>query len=289
VPSGGVGSYTVNYQVIQDGSDDLPLNNSTTATFEVSEATWASDNGVMDYVALIGTHPNAGLEVGVVYQPVNEGSSVYAVQVALYQTSTIGMSIYGIIYDQANEVMGYTEDHIVEADEVNDYGGSNFITLHFVAPVPLDAGTAYGIMVGHYGNGAQLRVGTSGLCLPQMGLFHYPAYSEWYWSLHTPMVRANLSADVGVSETADVSRNVQCYPNPFSSTSEARFTLEQASHVRAELHDALGRLVRAEALGILPAGQHQWTIDGSDLRAGLYHYDIVVNDQRLPGNVVLAR
>jgi photosystem II stability/assembly factor-like uncharacterized protein len=62
----------------------------------------------------------------------------------------------------------------------------------------------------------------------------------------------------------------EAHPNPFSS--QARLTLEvvEAQPVRIAVYDALGRIVAILHDGLLGAGAHALTLDGSSLPAGVY-------------------
>src|SRR5690606_1398023 len=47
-PSAGAGQYDVTFTVGQDQEDDVPANNTVTASFHVTDGIYASDDGVMD-------------------------------------------------------------------------------------------------------------------------------------------------------------------------------------------------------------------------------------------------
>jgi hypothetical protein len=59
-------------------------------------------------------------------------------------------------------------------------------------------------------------------------------------------------------------------PNPFNSRTEVTFSLPQAMDAKLELLDLQGRRVQTLALGRLSRGEHQASLDGSNLAAGLY-------------------
>jgi hypothetical protein len=51
-------------------------------------------------------------------------------------------------------------------------------------------------------------------------------------------------------------------PNPFTGTTEVRFSLASAQPVSLRIYDAAGRLIRTLQTGTLPAGEHRRTWDG---------------------------
>jgi len=60
------------------------------------------------------------------------------------------------------------------------------------------------------------------------------------------------------------------YPNPVTSTAMLRYTLAEDANVHLALYDALGNEVKTIANGVVPAGEHTFTINSSDFAAGQY-------------------
>jgi hypothetical protein len=60
------------------------------------------------------------------------------------------------------------------------------------------------------------------------------------------------------------------YPNPFNPTTQIRFQLAEATHVRLEVFDITGRQVATLMDGAQEAGTHAVTIDGTNLSTGIY-------------------
>ncbi|HYE95192.1 MAG TPA: M43 family zinc metalloprotease [Rubricoccaceae bacterium] len=66
------------------------------------------------------------------------------------------------------------------------------------------------------------------------------------------------------------------YPNPFNPVTNVRFGVSQAQHVRAELVDVLGRVVRTLYEGTPEVNQMQTLyVDGADLTSGVYVVRVV--------------
>jgi hypothetical protein len=72
----------------------------------------------------------------------------------------------------------------------------------------------------------------------------------------------------------------QNFPNPFNPATTIGFDVPQRAHVTLRVHDALGRMLCTIVDGILEAGMHTASFDGSDLPSGHYvismHADGVV-------------
>ena len=73
----------------------------------------------------------------------------------------------------------------------------------------------------------------------------------------------------------------QNYPNPFNPGTIIPFYLPQASHLRLEVFDILGRKIRTLLNGVYPAGEQQVTWDGRDengrpVCGGIYFYRLTV-------------
>jgi hypothetical protein len=75
----------------------------------------------------------------------------------------------------------------------------------------------------------------------------------------------------------------QNYPNPFNPTTQIRFALPESGPVTLKLYDTLGREVAALVDGVLPAGTHVVTWDGSGeaggrVSSGTYLYRLITAD-----------
>ena len=81
---------------------------------------------------------------------------------------------------------------------------------------------------------------------------------------------------------------LQIYPNPFTSIAFARFDLPQTGMVRVQVYDVNGRLVRSVFHGSMNRGRHEFKIDGSKWAPGVYHIEMILNEQRLVRKIVLS-
>jgi endonuclease/exonuclease/phosphatase family metal-dependent hydrolase len=83
-------------------------------------------------------------------------------------------------------------------------------------------------------------------------------------------------------------------PNPFTERTALHLALPEATHVRIEVYDISGRLVRTLESGVLPAGEHRVVWDGRDDRgreaaSGIYFCRAIVGEWTEARKVVLMR
>jgi chitodextrinase len=78
-------------------------------------------------------------------------------------------------------------------------------------------------------------------------------------------------------------------PNPFMKSTEIRFSLEQAAHVRVTVYDVAGRVVQNLVDSAVSSGEHALLWDAGALPSGVYFYRIEVDGEGETRKVVLAR
>ena len=86
----------------------------------------------------------------------------------------------------------------------------------------------------------------------------------------------------------------QNYPNPFNPATTIAFELAEASHVKIDVYNALGRHVLTLADGFRRAGAHrvEWEgtdRNGRDLASGVYLYRVTAGDQTQTRKMLLAK
>lgn len=82
---------------------------------------------------------------------------------------------------------------------------------------------------------------------------------------------------------------MQLVPNPASQTVRLALQLAKQGKGQLRLVDAQGRTAKSIALGQLHAGEHSQAIDLSDLPAGIYLAELLVNGQRSVQKLVVTR
>ena len=93
------------------------------------------------------------------------------------------------------------------------------------------------------------------------------------------------------AQTAQIlPEKLYCSPNPFSSSMNVRFYLEQEQPVSLVLYDVQGKLIKTiRSNEILQAGTHNIAVDSHNLANGMYICSLITADRRLNEKVVLVR
>lgn len=79
------------------------------------------------------------------------------------------------------------------------------------------------------------------------------------------------------------------YPNPFTSSTTLRYTLQHNAEVRLEVFDVLGRRVATLVDGVQPARTHDVSFEASGLPSGLYFARFTVDGHAHTQKMLLAR
>ncbi|MBT3231443.1 MAG: T9SS type A sorting domain-containing protein [Calditrichaeota bacterium] len=82
---------------------------------------------------------------------------------------------------------------------------------------------------------------------------------------------------------------VDVYPNPFNSNTSITYNLPEAAIVEVALFDIAGRQVSGLMLNYVQAGQHTFTLDGSDLSGGVYVLQLQANERAFKHKLTLIK
>lgn len=88
----------------------------------------------------------------------------------------------------------------------------------------------------------------------------------------------NFEPVVKESKVFVVSQN---QPNPFSNSTNVVIYLRAGSDLTCTVTDALGKVVSTQEMGFKGAGNHDITIDGSELTSGVYFYTLKTKDSEV--------
>jgi uncharacterized protein (DUF1501 family) len=80
----------------------------------------------------------------------------------------------------------------------------------------------------------------------------------------------NCALATDVDETIIEATGLNIYPNPFRDTATLQFRTAEAAYIRVSLFDTLGSELQVITSQNMPAGDHQFQLDGSNLDAGYY-------------------
>jgi hypothetical protein len=95
---------------------------------------------------------------------------------------------------------------------------------------------------------------------------------------------------VGVSEinnNPELFRVTQNYPNPFSNETNVLVYLSEMSDLQLEIRNIMGQATRSYNLGLFNPGNHEITIDGSGLSAGIYTYTISSGNSKISNKMMI--
>lgn len=82
-------------------------------------------------------------------------------------------------------------------------------------------------------------------------------------------------------ETQSGGTALDVMPNPFSTTTELKIQLDEAAAVQYSVYNTLGSQVFTSDLGVLQAGTHSATFDGSELQSGIYYMMMNINGKSI--------
>lgn len=81
----------------------------------------------------------------------------------------------------------------------------------------------------------------------------------------------------------------QNYPNPFNPVTQIKFTLSDASHVKLEVFDMLGRRISLLLDETRQKGTHSVSFNGSDLPSGFYIYKVTTGSKSEAKKMLLVK
>jgi hypothetical protein len=189
-------------------------------------------------------------------------------------------------------VIENTGEYSIEPGELNAVGGTNFVVMEFDPPVQLIAGMDYMAAVQCFGNA---RVSNNGSSPAQTSFIFYDNGTgpTWFYTTNTPMVRMVVGSNfnVGVEDAIENAGTTlgQNMPNPARETTAINYALETAAKVSFEVRDMSGKLVMAQNMGSMPAGQHKVQVDTRAMGEGVYFYTLTADDVRLSKRMTVIR
>jgi hypothetical protein len=80
------------------------------------------------------------------------------------------------------------------------------------------------------------------------------------------------------SSTQDADYSLSNVPNPFSSTTQIRYTLPTSGNISLKVYNVLGEEISTLFNGEQSAGSHTLNFDGSKLARGVYMYELKAGD-----------
>lgn len=298
----GTGTYTFDYTVASDSTDEYPADNAAQQAIEVVELQYGRDNG--EFVGQTPADGTVDFIAGVPYDAVND-MTIYGIDVAIMDGSDVGAEVVCHLFDwvewnngggQYDGLLTTSEEVQLEANFLNSGDGEvSWYTFALEEPYDVAAGEAVMACFEHLG-GDNVQIGTS---VPQRdqtvfiyGPFGASSAYDWFFTTNCPMVRLNLDPN------AETTMNVEdiagegftlgrAYPNPATGNTRIDFTLEAAAEVTLEVTSMTGAIVRRMDLGVQPAGNQRAVLDLEGLTAGMYTYTIAVDGARATRKLIV--
>ena len=78
-----------------------------------------------------------------------------------------------------------------------------------------------------------------------------------------------------------------CYPNPFTGSAKVDVTIDKPATVTLSVFDITGQKLSSTNYGTMASGKHSLTIDGTNLRSGVYFYTITIGDQKFNNKMIV--
>jgi hypothetical protein len=109
--------------------------------------------------------------------------------------------------------------------------------------------------------------------------YHYKVSAVDHAGNESPAASPEATSDVGDTPLAGRVALNEAVPNPFNPSTVLAFSLPATMQARLTIHDVSGRIVRVLADGVMAAGRHEFTWDGSDhhsrrVASGVYFFSL---------------
>ena len=98
-----------------------------------------------------------------------------------------------------------------------------------------------------------------------------------------------ISSKSGITDGSLNCYILNCYPNPFNSTTSINFQLSKENQVEIRIFNIQGQLVDVILNNRMKAGKHQVSWDASNMASGLYFYQITAGNRVFTKKVLLLR
>ncbi len=94
-------------------------------------------------------------------------------------------------------------------------------------------------------------------------------------SAELPIIVTSLNDIAGIPTEFSLSQN---YPNPFNPTTEIKFGLPEASHVKVTIYNSVGKEISVLVNKNMQAGFYTYTWSASNIATGVYFYEMKTNN-----------
>lgn len=194
-PTEGVGMYTISWNFEGDFIDEVPGNDTMYSSFEVTNTTYARDNGIQQNTIgnIAGNGPNP-VQIGNFMEIFGDGyiNSV-SIKISNHATNE-GQFVFGSVYKYNTltsdfELLGQTDDYLIQNSDLN-----NFVHLDLPNTPHLQAGDFIVVCAGNYGGTQAVRFGQAQLTT-DYSVYGYGFSGTWmiFGSPRALMIRADIA------------------------------------------------------------------------------------------------
>ncbi len=289
--------FTANYDNL--ATDATPADNVDTLRFWIDDTQYARDRNVYTGSGLWNGE-TGGLSdafvMGNAFQ-IQANKPLYSIDLALSGNTDEGAILCVQLYEIAAdftlvaENCDTPEERTVTAADISSGGVITWVKSIFPTPYILEAGKEYLAAVKHSGGPEALVIMAGGPVAENQTVFVLDG-TTWYYMTTVPMIRMGLSDPSVPSNISELEQNnlqvAQNIPNPFDLTSVVNFSLNKPTNVTLDIVDLTGKIVLSENLGARSSGNHQYTINGSQLAAGVYYYSLTAGSQKITRKMVVT-
>jgi hypothetical protein len=93
---------------------------------------------------------------------------------------------------------------------------------------------------------------------------------------------------LGLDEIASLN-DFNVFPNPTRDVAHITMNLTERNNVSLQVTDLLGKVVYAESMGQLQAGNHMIDVDAASIGNGMYLFNVYVGDQKVTKRVTISK
>jgi len=276
-----IGSYDLEYSIIQDQVDESPENNKVTKTIKVTESTLARDEGMADsFYFPADEFSETPYEVGAVYVPREEGNQLYSVSAGVSSSTLTGSHCYATLYGFSItdgvviDPIATSPLQVVQFFHLNNLGDEQMMVFDFETPIELEQDSSYLLVVGTIDTPNEVTFSMSGEAQALTAWARFDdldGVPSFNYLSRIPMVRMNFDQVTNVeSELNNSEAKANIYPNPATEIVTLEYNLSQRSELIVGLFDAQGKYLENLYFGEDGVGNHELTIDVSSLPSGVY-------------------
>ncbi len=99
----------------------------------------------------------------------------------------------------------------------------------------------------------------------------------------------NIAAITGINDPANDGNKVTVYPNPFNTTTNVEFHLNQASTVSVNVYNIVGQKISSIDENTYSAGTHTLKVNAESMSQGLYYLVTEINGQKFTQKITVVK